>query len=330
MLTSLTVLDRVRPLLADHPNRSTLSAGGARRAWASQPRYRPHRCHGAIALTFDLARRLGCPPTGSTTSAMSAASRPRQHDYAQRDNVDIARFRGDTLADDPHGRDFTINALPCRWRTHGRCSDRPPRWAGRPGGGAPRTIHDHSIADDLGAPCGQCALLPNSTLLTDETAADVRAAGPLLAARTSAERVRDELGRLMSTDAPYNIIGSLFHYNLAYVLPEVKAMSDVAQSPPHREDVLSHTYSVMDELLTVEDIIAQRPVGQSWAGAVEEVLSPYRSNLAAHLDATLRAWALPACLRWSALLHDVGKPATQTIDEAGRIRFLGHDDAGRR
>jgi poly(A) polymerase len=33
-------------------------------------------------------------------------------------------------------------------------------------------------------------------------------------------------------------------------------------------------------------------------------------------------------LRWSALLHDVGKPATQTVDQAGRIRFLGHDDAG--
>jgi putative nucleotidyltransferase with HDIG domain len=33
-------------------------------------------------------------------------------------------------------------------------------------------------------------------------------------------------------------------------------------------------------------------------------------------------------LRWSALLHDVGKPATQTVDETGRIRFLGHDAAG--
>lgn len=35
-------------------------------------------------------------------------------------------------------------------------------------------------------------------------------------------------------------------------------------------------------------------------------------------------------LRWAALLHDVGKPAAFTLDEAGRGHFLGHAGAGAR
>ena len=33
-------------------------------------------------------------------------------------------------------------------------------------------------------------------------------------------------------------------------------------------------------------------------------------------------------LRWAALLHDIGKPATFTLDEAGRGHFLGHAGVG--
>ena len=330
MLTLDPFLDRVRPLLADHPQPVYLVGGAVRDALLGRANHDIDLivATGAIALTFDLARRLGLPayrldderdvgrilvPDSTTT-------------------LDIARFRGDSLADDLRARDFTINALalPVAARTadavidlHGGLADLAAERL--------RTIHDHSIADDPVRALRAVRLAAQlDFLMTDETVAKVRAAGPLLAARTSAERARDELGRLLSTDAPYDIIVALDEYDLLrYVLPEVAAMADVAQSPPHREDVLSHTSGVMDELLTVEDIIAQRPVGQSWAGAVEEVLSPYRSNLAAHLDATLDGgYSGRLLLRWGALLHDVGKPATQTIDEAGRIRFLGHDDTG--
>ena len=335
MLTLDPFLDRVRPLLADHPQPVYLVGGAVRDALLGRANHDIDLivATGAIALTFDLARRLGLPAYRLDDERdVGRILVPDSTTTLSETTLDIARFRGDTLADDLHGRDFTINALalPVAARTADAVIDLHDGLADLAAERL-RTIHDHSITDDPVRALRAVRLAAQlDFLLTDETAADVRAAGPLLAARTSAERVRDELCRLMSTDAPYNIIGSLFHYNLlAYVLPEVKAMIDVAQSPPHREDVLSHTYSVLDELLTVEDIIAQRPVAQSWAGALEDVLSPYRSNLAAHLDATLDGgYGGRLLLRWSALLHDVGKPATQTIDEAGRIRFLGHDDAG--
>jgi tRNA nucleotidyltransferase/poly(A) polymerase len=33
-------------------------------------------------------------------------------------------------------------------------------------------------------------------------------------------------------------------------------------------------------------------------------------------------------LKWTALLHDIGKPATKIIEDNGRTRFFGHDDLG--
>ncbi|MHC5879509.1 hypothetical protein ACYT69_11340, partial [Streptococcus pyogenes] len=82
---------------------------------------------------------------------------------------------------------------------------------------------------------------------------------PLLSARISAERLRDELNRLLNGDAPYDIIGALDGYELLpYVLPEVAAMAGVAQSSPHREDVLTHTSSVVRQLVSVEGIAAGR------------------------------------------------------------------------
>lgn len=37
-----------------------------------------------------------------------------------------------------------------------------------------------------------------------------------------------------------------------------------------------------------------------------------------------------AVLRWAALLHDIGKVRTRTIDERGRVHFFGHEVAGAR
>jgi poly(A) polymerase len=35
-----------------------------------------------------------------------------------------------------------------------------------------------------------------------------------------------------------------------------------------------------------------------------------------------------ALLKWCALLHDIAKPHTKSIDASGRIRFFGHSDVG--
>ena len=119
---------------------------------------------------------------------------------------------------------------------------------------------------------------------TEEAA---KASAPLLA-RISAERVREELVKLLTGPAPGRGLRLLDRLGLlGVVLPEIAAMKAVAQPPEfHPEgDVFVHTCLVLD-----------------------------------HLEPRT------AVLAFAALLHDVGKPATFAISD--RIRFHGHAKLG--
>ena len=63
--------------------------------------------------------------------------------------------------------------------------------------------------------------------------------------------------------------------------------------------------------------------------AVKKILEPYAAQIQAlwqeEVDGGVNGRTL---LRLGALFHDVGKAQTQTIEEDGRIRFLGHEKAG--
>lgn len=106
------------------------------------------------------------------------------------------------------------------------------------------------------------------------------------------ERIRDEMGKiLMSGSARFGF--KLLHESwlMDYTLPEIIAMKGVEQQADwHPEgDVFTHT------MLMLEHLDRQ----------------PDRSEV----------------LAWAALLHDVGKPATQTVED-GRIKFNGHAEVG--
>ena len=335
MLALDPFLDRIRPLLADHLHPVYLVGGAVRDALLGRANHDIDLivATGAIALTFDLAHRLGLAAYRLDDERdVGRILVPDNETALSVTTLDIARFRGDSLADDLRARDFTINALalPVTARTadavidhHGGLVDLA---AGRI-----RAIHDHSIADDpVRALRAARFVVQLGYAPTEKTVAAIRAAGPLLSGRTSPERIRDELTRLLGTDAPEQGVALLQTWGLlAYALPDVAAMDGVAQSAPHHEGVLPHTLSVLRSLVLVERIVDGAPVEAAWAAEVGELLAPFRPALITHLDATLDGGFVGRrLLRWSALLHDVGKPATQTIDQAGRIRFLGHDDAG--
>jgi poly(A) polymerase len=107
----------------------------------------------------------------------------------------------------------------------------------------------------------------------------------------SAERIRDELVRIFLS--PQRVHGwDLLDASglMKAILPEVDALKDCQQPPQfHPEgDVFKHTRLML-------------------------------SLLPEHVS-------LPLVL--SVLFHDIGKPATATVDETGRIRFSGHDKLG--
>jgi poly(A) polymerase len=148
------------------------------------------------------------------------------------------------------------------------------------------------------------------------TADSARAAAPGLAG-VAAERVFAELKRVVASDRP--VLGLELMEQIGVttvVLPELLGLRGVEQSHFHHLDVHDHTIEVLARAVELER--DPEPVFAELAPAVTEVLG---ESLA---DELTRGEAL----RFGALLHDVAKPQTRAVGPAGRVTFMGHDEAG--
>ncbi len=247
--------------------------------------------------------------------------------------LDFARFRGADLTADLFDRDFTINALalPATAQTHLSIID--------PTGGlvdleARRLRITHADALTADPVRAMRAVRLAHTLgcrLDPETQKLVKAAAPLLQT-ISNERLREELTKILYTAVPQSALLQLFQLDLlSEILPEVTALEGVTQSPPHHEPVLEHTFSVLSWLVRIETAVFDHTsVPQETAmQQVQALLSPFAEQLnhyfARPIDGGVDGRLL---LRLGAVLHDIGKPPTRTIDENGRIRFFGHETVG--
>jgi putative nucleotidyltransferase with HDIG domain len=152
----------------------------------------------------------------------------------------------------------------------------------------------------------------------------------------SAERRRDELMHCLSGPRPAAAIRSLdLLALLPALLPEVAALHGVTQSAPHVYDVWEHTLMVLqrlvDILATLDPVYDAEAASDLTLGLVSLRLGRHRQALGEHLGAAAGAAQKgrpQAPLLLASLLHDIGKPATRTVEADGRIRFFNHDQAG--
>jgi poly(A) polymerase len=110
---------------------------------------------------------------------------------------------------------------------------------------------------------------------------------------------------------------------LGAVFPELDAARGVAQPRQHHYwDVFEHLLHTVGKVDLLLDRAAreQDPVIR---------LAPWRPELAGYFDEVLADGRPRAVfLKIAALLHDVAKPQTKSVDTSGRVRFLGHDEEG--
>ena len=152
-----------------------------------------------------------------------------------------------------------------------------------------------------------------------ETERLTRAAAPRVA-EAAGERVFAELRRLVIADgvarrASRWPTGSGCS---SAVLPELTALHGVEQSHYHHLDVYDHTL----EVLRAADRARAR-LDELFGDAAAAARACWREPLA---DELTRGQAL----RFGALLHDIGKPATRGVRADGRVTFIGHDALGER
>ena len=112
----------------------------------------------------------------------------------------------------------------------------------------------------------------------------------------SAERVQTELVKLMLGANPRAGLEVLVDSGLAgFVLPELPALKLETDEHHHHKDVYEHTLTVVDQAISYEK------------------------------DYNLEA---DFVLRFAALLHDCGKPATRKLEPGGGVSFYHHDMVG--
>lgn len=250
---------------------------------------------------------------------------------------DIARLRGEAIEQDLLLRDFTINALAFAVKRPGQvelidvCQGQADLQAR-----LVRRVSAASLADDpvrlLRAVRFAVAL---DFALDEQTRLQIKRMCSTVTL-ASAERVRDELWKMLTTDEPARALDELQQVGLLpSVLPEVANLAGVAQSYPHHEDVYQHSLRVTQHTVQLRNwllgkaITTHTPSTHLW----QELLTPRLAQLRYHFKLPLAGGRLRAeWLVWHGLLHDIGKPLTRTVetqpDDRIRYRFLEHERVG--
>jgi putative nucleotidyltransferase with HDIG domain len=234
-------------------------------------------------------------------------------------HVDLADLRRPDLDADLRARDVTIDALAVDLTALLR-------------GVAPIRDPTGGLVD-LAArrlrACGPAALLDDPVrvlrllrlahqldfAIDPPTEALAREAAPALASM-SAERVRDELTHVLRLRRAAPAVRQADAWSaLAVILPEIAAMREAAQSPPHRFTVWEHSLRALEAAdALAEDLGLLAPHDVRVAASLGEPLGGGLTRL--------EVWKL------AVLLHDVAKPETRSVDPDGRTRFTGHDRLG--
>jgi poly(A) polymerase len=238
-------------------------------------------------------------------------------------HFDLSTIAGDISADLAR-RDFTMDAMAVDL-------------AQAVSGGPLRLIDPFRGTDDLG---GRLIRVVSDAVFEDDPARLVRAvrlaaeygfaieAGSeallrrqsRLVRQVAAERLKEELCRILAVSDSARSLAYLDQLGLlTEIVPELAAAKGVEQPREHYWDVFQHS---METVAALEGLLGRR--------GSKDILDhlPQRLCAGSQPEEISHGLTRAAVTKLAALLHDIAKPQTKTMEPDGRARFFGHTKEG--
>jgi len=243
-------------------------------------------------------------------------------------HLDFATIRG-SIEEDLRLRDFTVNAIAIRLcRVKGDwsrveiidplngCRDLSQRII--------RAVSDESFREDPARLLRAVRLASILDFSIEPATEALIERDSRLVSTVAGERLRDELCYILETNKAYQSLRYLDRLSLlAALMPELTSSKGVTQPKEHFWDVFDHsleTVACVERLLREQDNNKEDKL---------ITLVPWSPDIAQYFDQeSAGGRTRKVLLKLAALLHDIGKPAAKTIEQSGRMRFLGHAKEG--
>lgn len=273
-------------------------------------------CKGAKEFAYNLAEE-------KKASIVSMEKKPWEPCYRviDRDDcnnfIDIAEMRGKTIQDDLNHRDFTINAIAVEIKNDGTLGTTIDPLTGIEDIKRKiiRLTNNKAFTSD---PLRILRALRFASVLNfsvaQETLDEMKVRSRLLST-VSVERIISELFLILKTTGSSSFFRQMDQMGiLEVILPEITPMKGCAQNGFHHRDVWEHSLLAMENC---EYIINN--------------LSDFFGSLAEEVLKNLTEKNRLPLLKLAALLHDIGKPSTRSLNpDTGHIIFYKHDKEGAR
>jgi poly(A) polymerase len=289
-----------------------------------------------------IARRVANKLVGFYAHLNEKADRVIVKHEGQDVTFDFSHLAADSIEENLQARDFTINAIAAPLSSVvEHLSNGSPLICIDPSGGVAdiaarrlRVVKDDAFKRDPLRLLRAVRFMTRYQLTIEGNSEYALTRDAPLLTQAAAERIHAELYAILQAEGATAHLRFLDEHELFMTLfPEFIPARGMPQPGLHHWDVLEHsleTVGALERLATLlqqpaEDIQGLLPGGED------------RNDLVT-LQALLREGEQQGLLQFStltspvmklaALLHDIGKPPTYTVSEAGEIRFYHHPQAG--
>lgn len=222
--------------------------------------------------------------------------------------IDISRIKGASIEEDLHTRDFSINAMAYDLYAYQLID-----CLGGQQDLARKTIRMVSNTIFKQDPVRLLRAFRIAAMLQFDIESHTKSAiekNAALIHQSAGERVREELFKMFQSAKSHAYLCQLADTGLLFTtLPELLGLKECRQNRYHQFDAFEHTLQAYYHLEQLLDPAHDQP----WLTVKGAPL--------AHRIAESRV----PLLKFSILLHDIGKPAVQSTDSDGSLHFYGHE-----